>query len=379
MEDEAIRAEYDAMLAQVDAIAETATIDGGIEVLDGNDLAEEPEAAESDESAEAEGPTLAQLRYYFEHNALPRYFYEDPANTMDVLAEVGAFTLFASLGDENGIAYDYTEADFGQNLYAAADGTRVLQLDLPRPEVSPQCFRLYMFYNPDTQAAAYYTIEYENLLGESAMLCGWDADGTHRNYGGADVPPEKGAEGYDDALYAEAVSLAEFAGVSTELEPIAFDAPAAPVDTAGLALIECSEQGFTVMADPAYAWDYQEGTGVSIYTESEGSIPYVIVYRSEDLLAEPLEFIKEQFTPHMAQQYGDDLVSTVEYELYDIGGKSLPAGLYTYRLQGYLIDMLRIYDSTGDHTVTYTAKYVQGEGDATLAALDAAVRTYQAQ
>ena len=35
--------------------------------------------------------------------------------------------------------------------------------------------------------------------------------------------------------------------------------------------------------------------------------------------------------------------------------------------------MLRILDSTGESTVSYTAKYVQGRGDATLEALDLAV------
>ena len=53
------------------------------------------------------GVTVAQLRYHFEHSALPRYFHEDPATMLDVLGQVGAFALFASLGDENGVAYDY--------------------------------------------------------------------------------------------------------------------------------------------------------------------------------------------------------------------------------------------------------------------------------
>lgn len=39
----------------------------------------------------------------------------------------------------------------------------------------------------------------------------------------------------------------------------------------------------------------------------------MIVYRNEDLLAEPLDFIREQFTPYMEEAYGDDLAAYVEY------------------------------------------------------------------
>lgn len=411
MGDEAIRAEYDAMYAQIDAIAASAVFPGNVIVedgnglgddvvtVDGNGLAEEPEdgtgqyeaggtgtmttdaEAVEEGAAAPTGATLERLRYHFEHSALPRYFFDDPANMLDVLNRVGAYTLFASLGDENGVEYDYTAEDFPQRLYTAADGTQLMQLDLPRPEVSPQCYRIYMLYNPDTGFAAFYTIEYENLLGETALLCSWDAEGNHADYGAVDVP-EKGVEGYDAALLAEAMEIADFAGVSTELTESAPEGqePDAQVpDTENLAVIECPEQGFTTLADPAYEWDYQEGTGITIYTEAGGRIPYVIVFQSEDWLAEPLAYIKEQYTPRIQEKYGDDLVGYVEYEFYDIGGKSLPAGLYTYKVQGHVVDMLRIYDSTGEHTVTYTAKYEQGMGDATLAALDTAIRGFQAE
>lgn len=148
---------------------------------------------------------------------------------------------------------------------------------------------------------------------------------------------------------------------------------------AGLVQIACPEQGFTTMADPNYAWDYQAGTGISIYTQHEGSIPYVIVYRSEDLLGEPYEYIQEQFTPHMQQKYGDALASFEEVSSYETGGKQLPAGLYSYYVGDTLVDMIRLMDSTGSRTVSYTAKYIHGDADATLAALDAAVRNFRAE
>ena len=148
-------------------------------------------------------------------------------------------------------------------------------------------------------------------------------------------------------------------------------------EPAGQNAISCPEMGFSFLADPAYSWNYQDGTGITVFTENEGVIPYVIVYQSEDLIVEAYEYIREQFTPHMRAQYGDDLVACREYEAYEIGGRTLPAGVYTYRLQGYLIDMIRIYDSTGARTSAFTAKYIQGQGDATLAALAQAVATFR--
>ena len=394
MGDDAIRAEYDEMLAQVDAIAASAVFPDNQVVEDGNGLGDEPvmdgtgqydasgmgtmatDAEESEVDAAQGGVTLEQIRYHFEHSAMPRYFYEDPANMLDVLGEVGVFPVFAALADENGVAYPYESEDFSERLYDLDDGTTILQVVMPRPETSPQCYRIYLVYNSGTGNAGYYTVEFDNLLGETAFLCGWTPDMTHMNYGGAAILDPSGDD-YEAQLATEAGQVAELAGASGTVIP----AEAGPQETGdlGLARVECPEQGFTTLADPAYATEYEEGTGLYIYTEEAGRIPYVIVFRSEDLLGEPLEYIKEQYTPYMQEKYGDDLVAYVEYETYEIGGKQLPAGLYTYRLQGHLIDALRLYDSTGDTTVAYTAKYENGSGDVTLQALDAAIRGYQAQ
>ena len=150
-------------------------------------------------------------------------------------------------------------------------------------------------------------------------------------------------------------------------------------DDDNLQEIECPQQGFSVEAQKNYSWDYQVGTGISIYTGTKGSIPYVIVYQGEDLIVEAYEYIKEQYTPYMQEKYGADLVSFEETETYEIGGRKLPAGIYSYKLGDYTIEQVRIYDSTGKATVAYTAKYIKGEGDETLKALDTAVRTFEAE
>ena len=347
--EESVRAEYDKMLAQVDAIARSAV------------FYDEPPATEPSDG----GVSLEQARYYFEHNALPRYFYDDPANLMQVLGERGMYGLWAAFADENGVAYPYTDGDFGVRRYDLANGAAMLQIELPEPEANTLCYRLYMLYGADTGDAGYYTVEYDNLLGDAAFLCGWTRDHDHVNYGGAAIL-NRSDSGYGAALAQEAAQVAELAGSAIAASPTA--------SGDALMLIECPEMGFSTRVDPDIAWKYEAGTGVYLYTEHAGSIPYVILYHTGDVIAEPMDYIIEQFTPHMRQEYGDDLVAVNELEDYEIGGRKLPAGLYTYKLQGHLVDMLRLYDITQGGTMAYTAKYLDGEGAATLEALDTAIR-----
>ena len=372
--EEGIQAEYNVMHTQIDDVVQNVEFYPGT----GAEKADAPENVTQD-TAGSGGVSLTKARWHFEQSALPRYFYDDPANMLRVLDESGTYRLWSALADENGVEYPYQAGDYAEHVYTTGDGATVMQIEMPRPEETPQCYRVYMVYAPNTGDAAYYTVEYDGLLGESALLCGRSKGLEHTVYDGAAVL-DKSDAGYGEALLAEARQVAALAGFSPSL--IAGDAPQAPVDTepdGNLAVIACDEQGFTTMANPAYSWDYQEGTGLSIYTQNAGKIPYVIVFRSEDLLGEPYEYIQEQYTPHMRNKYGEALADVEEIERYEIGGKQLPAGLYSYYVGDTLVDMLRLMDSTGSRTVSYTAKFIHGEGDATMAALDAAVRGFKAE
>ena len=70
------------------------------------------------------------------------------------------------------------------------------------------------------------------------------------------------------------------------------------------------------------------------------------------------------------------MVAVNEIEEYAIGGKVLPAGLYSYMIGDILVDMLRVFDSTGDQTIAYTAKYIDGFGEDAIGALDVAMRSF---
>ena len=145
----------------------------------------------------------------------------------------------------------------------------------------------------------------------------------------------------------------------------------------GPQVISCPEMEFSTLCDSAYKWNYSARDGITIYTGRPGSIPYVLVYRMEDWIVDIADYVREQYTPHMRKQYGADLVSAEEYDSYEIAGRQLAAGVYTYKLQGYLIDMIRAYEVRDRHTVVYTAKYIRDRGEATLAALEQAVAGYR--
>lgn len=151
----------------------------------------------------------------------------------------------------------------------------------------------------------------------------------------------------------------------------------APAATkSALKTLACPQQGFSFSANPAYPSKYSDQDGVTLYTGTEGYLPYIMVYQSNNLIVEAAEYLKEQYTPHMEAQYGDNLLRSSVYDRFLIGGKELPAGRYEYNVNGNTVIMLRVMDSTGSRTVVYTAKFLQGQGDATMAALDAAVASF---
>ncbi len=141
--------------------------------------------------------------------------------------------------------------------------------------------------------------------------------------------------------------------------------------------IVCQEQSFSFSAKPSYPWEFDRNNGVTVYTEEKGRIPYIMVYQSNNLIVEDYEYLKEQYTPHMKEVYGDDLISYSEYENFAIGGRFVPLGRYSYRVKDQSVTMLRVIDSSGKRTVVYTAKYLTDRGADTLAALDAAVASFQ--
>ena len=362
--DDDIIDEYTAMFADIDWIADHVVF---YDDVAGSDS--EPVIRDEDEPIEDDSRSIQQVRYHFEHSMLPRYFYEVPDEMLRAIKEEGVFYLWKLLCDENGYDAEYYNADdVVERWYNADDDTVIVQVLLPEPDDNLLCYRVYFVYNEKLGIKAYYTSESDVFTPTAEFICSWNEEREHQNFGTVDLL-DAASDDYESGLVEQARMIADLAGVSQQL--VLSDSVADSYDN-----IVCEEQDFSVDVKTGYTTEFEDGTGLYIYVEEQGSIPYAIVYRNEDLLLEPFEFIKEQMTPYMKEQYGDNLVAVNEIEEYAIGGKVLPAGLYSYMIGDILVDMLRVFDSTGDQTIAYTAKYIDGFGEDAVEALDVAMRSF---
>ncbi len=195
--DPVIRAEYDAMNAQIDYVAEHA------EFYNAQD-------ASGKESGEA--PALADVRYYFEHILLPKYFYDVPDKMLDVIKKSGLYVLWESIALENGVDPTYPAEKYTEHWYTCKDGTTLLQAELPEPDANVLCYRVYFLYNAKTGKVGYYTAESDVFMPDAAFLCIWTPEGEHQIRGSVKITDRESSD-YEKSLQTEAEEIARIADV----------------------------------------------------------------------------------------------------------------------------------------------------------------------
>ena len=173
----------------------------------------------AENSEEEAAPTPFQIRYYFEHRLLPQLFYEDLDYLMDYIDQNGVYSLWTSFTESNGLDPVYDKEDFGQASLQREDGTRVLLVTMPVPEETPLCSRAYLCLNKDAGKKGYFTVEYDNFLGEDWFLCGWTEDNIHMDYAGASPLPDPSDPEYEAALNKEVNKVLEL--MNSDIRPAA--------------------------------------------------------------------------------------------------------------------------------------------------------------
>jgi hypothetical protein len=148
----------------------------------------------------AAAPSLHDYRYYFEHKLLPGELYGNAEQMLGFIRENGLYAMWRNFVTNNGGDPVYTEDQFRYTEQTLDDGTMLIRMDFPKPEDSPLCSRVYLLRNAETGEAGYFTVEYDNFMGEAWFLCGWTPKGDHKNFGGAEPLPAEDSADYQAAL-----------------------------------------------------------------------------------------------------------------------------------------------------------------------------------
>ena len=133
-----------------------------------------------------------------------------------------------------------------------------------------------------------------------------------------------------------------------------------------------ASQAFSTWVKEDYRVDWDDANGMEIYTDEEGYIPYVLIYRTlgstgtKDTIQ---KLFDEDITPGMESKYGSDLKSVGKFQTFNYGNKTTYGVEYRYKVQEYIIVMLQVILPLKDSNISFIAKYIQGEGTDTMNAL----------
>ena len=122
-------------------------------------------------------------------------------------------------------------------------------------------------------------------------------------------------------------------------------------------------------------WDDEDG--LYIYTETDDSIPYVLIWRYSDVPIDAGQFLEESVYAHMVESYGSNMIEAGTVKNYSVGGKTLPGILFVYKVGEYTVESLRLMYKSGDDLINFTAKYLSGDSDVTMEALNLAVQNFE--
>lgn len=125
-----------------------------------------------------------EIRYMFEHQLLPQWFFEKKFNFIMVLLEDKEFLYKASsaIFEEFEVENPYSKEDFKVETAKMAEEVMVVKMIFPKPEKEPLCYSSYLFFDKEFKKVSYFCIERGDEE-KCPFVCSWEPNGEHNNYG----------------------------------------------------------------------------------------------------------------------------------------------------------------------------------------------------
>ena len=141
----------------------------------------------------------------------------------------------------------------------------------------------------------------------------------------------------------------------------------------------CPEMNIATRIPAGAVARYEEGTGLVIYTRSEGYIPYVVVSRrsQEMKFKNPVDYLNNVVREHMENKYGDKYQGMNSATVWEVDGKTVLGARYMFLIGDAPVPLFWVLEIRDGGDVEYTAKYTDETADITLTALNLAVRNYR--
>ncbi|MCR5010297.1 MAG: hypothetical protein K6A91_05100 [Clostridia bacterium] len=130
--------------------------------------------------------TVQQVLYHFQHRLLPMWFYNSPKEFIGVLSEKpdALFEILSVLLERGDVENTFRAGEFKVEPIEVNDDSMAIKIKYPKPADAPLCHGAVAFFNKDFDDLAFFTVEVgEDIEGGFPVLCAWDKDGNHINYG----------------------------------------------------------------------------------------------------------------------------------------------------------------------------------------------------
>lgn len=141
----------------------------------------------------------------------------------------------------------------------------------------------------------------------------------------------------------------------------------------------CEEEQFTTKVPADAVSRYETDNGLVVYTEHEGYIPNLTVNRrtGENKFKNPTNYLNNVYREYLENKYGDNSRGMNPARTWEVGGKELLGARYMYMIGEYSVVQQVLIEVRDAGDVEYIVKYIDGQGDAILAATEEAVRNYR--
>lgn len=126
-----------------------------------------------------------KVLYTLEHRLIPQWFYKDQRAFIDaVVADpTMIYRIVTDLLKQENEENTFSEEDFASMRYKFTEKVLALKISFPEPEMEPLCHCAYLVFDKDCNKIMYFTIEKTSEPDVEAVVCTWDKDSKHMNFG----------------------------------------------------------------------------------------------------------------------------------------------------------------------------------------------------